>query len=367
MLTRIGTVPRTRRYMLAGLAGGALGAPLPQMLRLPRPIRLGLVGFEGHTGEVLDPLPRLPDVRLVCAASGDPEALRKFEQGKRGAGVKLYSDYRRMMDAERLDLVAVCNNNGERAAAILEAASRQLDIIAEKPLAIGRRDFERVQRAVSENRVRLGMLLPMRFDPEYQAIKQVVESGEIGEVLQIASQKSYKLGDRPAWFRTRSTYGSTILWIGIHMIDLMRWTSGREFVEAAGYQARLGFPEAGDMETVTASLFRLDNGGIAVLRMDYMRPQTAGSHGDDRLRLAGTKGVIEYMAATGVTVLSASGKPRELHTLPPASSVFLDFLNAAYNGANPALPLADIFRVNEITLAAHEAAELGRTVRIPAA
>ena len=29
-----------------------------------------------------------------------------------------YTDYRRMLDAEKLDVAAVCNDNGERAAAI---------------------------------------------------------------------------------------------------------------------------------------------------------------------------------------------------------------------------------------------------------
>ena len=39
----------------------------------------------------------------------------------------------------------------------------------------------------------------MRLSAPYLAMKQIVESGEIGEIGQIDAQKSYKLGDRPAW------------------------------------------------------------------------------------------------------------------------------------------------------------------------
>jgi hypothetical protein len=147
------------------------------------------------------------------------------------------------------------------------------------------------------------------------------------------------------------------------MIDQMRWTSGRDLVEVAGFQSRVGFPELRDMENVTGSVFRLDNGGTATLRMDYFRPETASSHGDDRLRLAGTRGVLEYMGATGVTLMTPSAPPAKIIELPPPGSVFRDYLLATYKGAAPSITEDDIWRINEITIAAHQAAETGRVLR----
>jgi hypothetical protein len=98
--------------------------------------------------------------------------------------------------------------------------------------------------------------------------------------------------------------------------------------------------------------------------MDYLRPDTAPTHGDDRMRIAGTKGVAEYMAATGVTLVTTSGKPKTITELPPRGSLFADYLKATYLGAKPTVTLADIWKINEITLAAHEAAGTGQTVRI---
>ena len=352
----------TRRALVAGAASLA-AAPAPEV-KLPRTLRLGIIGFDGHPGEIITPLPQLPQIEVVSIADANQEARARAAKNPRITSAKQYGDYRQMLDREKLDLVAVCNNNGERAEAIIACAERKLDVIAEKPLAITRASFNRVRQTVDRNGIKLGMLLPMRFDSPYMALKKVVDDGLIGEVAQIGSQKSYKTGARAAWFLNKSTYGGTILWIGIHMIDLMRFASGREFREAAGFQGHVAFPELRDMENITASLFRLDNGGVATLRMDYLRPAGATTHGDDRLRLAGTKGVVEYQAATGIVLMAGDQKPRTIDNLQPKKSVFVDFLESSYNGKPSGLSLADIYRVNEIVLAAQEAAEQGKVVKI---
>lgn len=350
----------SRRAVFGALGAAALNAG---SLRLSGKVRVAIVGLEGHPTEISKPLDELPDVEIVGVCSPDARAIERFRRGKaRLAGAKSYSDYRHMLDAEKPDVVAVCNNNGERAAAILEAAGRRMNVIAEKPLALNRTDLNRVKAAIEKNRIQLGMLLPMRYEPPYQMLKKIVDSGEIGEVILISAQKSYQLGNREEWYKHQATYGSTILWIGIHMFDLMRFTSGRDFTQASSFMGRVGFPNAGEMETTTATAFRMDNGGTATLHMDYCLPAAAPAHGDDRLRLSGTKGVAEYMAATGVTLATATQKPHRIENLPPDGSVFRDYIAAVYGGAKPTLSLHDIYRNCEVNIAAHEAAVQGKVV-----
>lgn len=341
----------TRRSLFAG-AAASLAA---QTLKLPSKIRVAIIGLDGHPGEITKPLGELPDVEVVAIAADHGMS--------RVPNAKLYSDYRRMLDVEKPDVVAVCNNNGERAAAIIEAANRKMKVIAEKPLALTRADLGRVRAAVERNGVKLGMLLPMRYEPAYLGLRDIVRSGEIGEVIQISAQKSYQLGDREEWYKHRETYGSTILWIGIHMFDLMRFTSRRDLTEASSFMGRVGFAGLGDMETTTATAFRMDNGGTATLHMDYCLPASAPSHGDDRLRLSGTKGVAEYMAATGVTLGTRTSKPHRIDTLPGEGSVFRDYIAHVYAGAPATLTVDEIYSVCEVTIAAHEAAVERRIVK----
>jgi predicted dehydrogenase len=324
-----------------------------------------MIGFDGHPEEVLRHLPRLPDMDLVAYAvdGTDPAALVSSRRNPAVQKARSFDTYQSLLANEELDLIAVCNNNGRRCGAILACAAKGLHVISEKPLALTMEDLARVKNAYAQPGLRLSMLLPMRFDPPYLALKSIVDSGEIGEVAQITGQKSYQLGSRPEWQKHRSTYGSTMLWIGIHMIDLMRHCSGREFVEVAGYQSHVAFPELAEMENVTAAVYKLDNGGVANLHMDYLRPAASSGHGDDRLRLAGTKGIAEYMESSGVTVMSDSKKPRSVSAMPEQGSVFLDFVESVYLGKPQSLSLEDIYRVNEVTIATHNAAGMHEFVK----
>lgn len=351
----------TRRAWIGGaaLAAQAAGEPI---LRLPQKVRLAIIGLEGHISEILDPMNRVPEVELV--AIQDPNLSLMDTVRAKHPSARPYSDWRELLDREKLDMVGVCGSNGPRIEIILACAQRKLHIVAEKPLAISIADLERVKRSVAENRVRLTMLISMRFEAQYRALKQIVDSGEIGEVAQIAAQKSYKLGDRPDWMLHRSTFGGTIPYIAIHMVDLMRWSSGRELVETISVQGRVGFPQLMEMENSTATIFRLDNGGTAALHMDYFRPETAATWGDDRLRLAGTRGVVEYQAATGVTLMTDKRPPHQVFALPPNGSLFLDFLDSVYNGRPLVLELRDIYRVNEIVLAARDAGDRRQMIRM---
>jgi predicted dehydrogenase len=353
--------PTRRSILIAGLAQSALA-----QVRLPRKVRLGLIGFDGHVGEILRVLPQFPDVELVAVAdaASDPVAIASNVQNKYVAAARRYATTAALLNREKLDAAAVCNNDGDRAGAIQACARERIHVIAEKPLVIDRAGLDLIYKVVNETKIRLGMLLPMRFDPPYLAMKRIVASGEIGQALQIDAQKSYQLGERPEWQKHAASYGSTILWIGIHMIDLMTSVSSRRFTEVASFQGRIGFPELRDMETVTASVFRMDNGGTATLRMDYLRPATEKEHGDDRLRIAGTRGVIEFQERTGVVLSTDREGSRTISPLPEQKSVFADFLQSTFMGTAPELTWKEIVQANEYTLAAHEAAMEHRIVKM---
>jgi predicted dehydrogenase len=355
----------SRRTLFLAAAAFAAEPAASETVRLPRRIRMALLGLEaGHVGEVTNHLARVPDVEVVALADPDP-ALRARFAAMPGAGqARAYGDYRQMLAQEKLDLVAINNNTGERTAAILACVSRGLDVLAERPLALSRPDLEKVKRSVAAKKVALGALFPMRFGAPYQAIKRVVADGSIGQVLQMTAQKSYQLRTRAPWFLKRESYGGTIGWIGIHLIDLMRWTSGREIRQVASFHTRPGLPGMGEMDAVTGSVFKLDNGGVATMNLDYLRPKQAPSHGDDRMRLIGTQGVVEYQAATGVTVITQDKPPTPIDPLPRPQSLFVDFLEATYNGKPSGLPLADVYRASEIALAAERAMAEGRVVAV---
>jgi predicted dehydrogenase len=144
---------------------------------------------------------------------------------------------------------------------------------------------------------------------------------------------------------------------------LLRFISGRDMVSTAAFQGKVGFPQTREMENTAAISYQLDNGGTADVRLDYLRPKAGGSHGDDRVRIAGTKGIVEYQG--GKVTLMTDDKPlHEVTERPNPPMLFEDFLDAVFHKREPLLTQAEIFRVTEIVIRSREAADAGRVLAI---
>ena len=106
-------------------------------------------------------------------------------------------------------------------------------------------------------------------------------------------------------------------------------------------------------------LFKLDNGGTAMTNLDYLRPETATTHGDDRLRIAGSEGVLEVTGAEGrVSLITVAEGSRDLE-LPEKVDFFADFLAELTGEGQHLISQDDAFRLTEVCLKARDAAETG--------
>jgi len=326
-------------------------------------LNVGLIGLDGHQGTILNGICEMDDVRLAAVASERPEALDPMRRSKAAdPDTHFYSDWRELLEKEKLDIAGICSINSLHAEQVEAAARRGLHICAEKPLTTSMADLERVRKAVEDAGVKISMLLTMRFMPPYACAKRLVEDGAIGEVVLATAQKSYKLGNRPEWMRNREAFGGTIPFVGIHALDLVRWVSGREFVECMAYHGNTGHPEIRDMEDNASVLLKLDNGGSATVRVDYCRPASAPTHGDDRLRLAGSTGVLEVMS--GEVTLITPGEGTTKPAMPEERNLFCDFVDSINGRAEHLISAEDVFRITEVSLKAREAADEGRLVKL---
>src|SRR5204862_2303210 len=71
------------------------------------------------------------------------------------------------------------------------------------------------------------------------------------------------------------------------------FATDRKFRRVMGRQGDVSHPEMGTMEDHCVALFELEGGATGMVHADYLRPASAPTHGDDRLRVAGTQGVVE--------------------------------------------------------------------------
>lgn len=360
-----------RREFLQAAAGLALAATaLPQTPRLipsDATLRVGLIGRDGHDEIILGSIPKLARVQWTAYAKGNPHEDTAWVQKQfPGSGqTRVYENYHEMLEKEPLDVVGVCLPYFQNAEASVAAARKGIHVLSEKPAALTLDDLARLEAEIRRSNVFYSIMLNMRSLPIFQAARQAVREGAIGEPILLSSQKSYQFGaDRPWYYKERKTYGGTIPWVGIHALDYMRWVSGQEYAQVAAFEGNKAHPQTPGCEDHAGLLLRLANGGTATCHLDFLRPGAAPTHGDDRLRIAGSEGVLEVSDVENrASVISAKGKGGNL-PLPPALDFFAMFVAALRGEGLPLVSMEDAFAMTRLCLRARDAADTGTWVKL---
>ena len=333
--------------------------------------KLGFIGLKGHESVVLRGAAELNKatpgaIEIVAVADDVPEELAKFMKSPQLQGAQPYADWRHLLEHAMLDVVCLSDANDLHTEQIIECAKRNIDIVTEKPLALSLEDLARVKATLAKSKSRLTMLLTMRHEEKYAEVRRIVHAGIIGDVGQVTVQKSYRLEKRPTWFKQAKRLGGIIPYIGIHPVDLIRWTTGLDLKTVAAVQGRAGdFPELGEGDNHASLLAELHNGASATIRLDYLRPSTTATHGDDCLRIAGGRGIIETRGDLATISLMTKDKEPQKIQFGNSTNLFVEFLAAIGTGRKLPITTEDCIRATEIVLLARQAAKEGTVVKIP--
>jgi len=229
-----------------------------------------------------------------------------------------------------------------------------LHVYSEKPLATTFEDLALMENVWAASGKALGGMFNYRFFPWFMAMESAVEAGEIGTLRQIHAQKSYRMGVRPEFYKKRETFGGLIPWVAIHAIQWVTTFAGScEWVSASHSTAENR--GNGEMECTSAVLMGMENGVIATVTADFFRPTGSARHDDDRLRLTGTRGMIEVI--DGEVYLENEAHKRRL-PLPPMKNAFLEFA-ASIGTPRQADFLKEAVCNTRISLIARESADNG--------
>ena len=320
-------------------------------------MQLAFIGGHGH--HYLRALLRRPDLELQVAVASDgfdaPAARQfweKFAETEQNAPL-WFDSPQQMFDEFAPDVVsigAVYAHNGTLAAQALE---RDVAVVCDKPIAASWEQLERLRELTNGNARVLLTEFPFRCQREFRAARGAVQSGQIGEVVLASAQKSYCFGtSRPAWYARHEDYPGTLFWVASHGVDAIHFCGGVPFAGALSVGGNLSRPEYGAMEDHVVALFDLKNGGHAVLHADFLRPTGAPSHGDDRLRIAGTLGVVEVRG--GRCLLISENGESDITDSVEVRPIEAEFL-AAIRGEDSVYSTAESLLIAEVLLHAHDA------------
>ena len=319
---------------------------------------LVLIGSTGHLGYVLDGLDELEDVRVLGVTAGSPdEQVDDVLETIR----ERYPDATTFADPDAAlaagpDLAVVACHFGDLARWSRTALERDVHVYTEKPVATTLEDLAAVENAHKRSGGELSAMFGYRYDDAFYTAWRQVDEGAIGDVRLLFAQKSYKLGERPAFYRSRDRHGGLIPWVGIHAIDWLHWFADREVQSIGAAHSRRANRDHGDLEVTAVTNVTFEEEVLATATMDYLRPEAAPNHGDDRLRVVGTDGVIEVREGSA-WVLNADTDGTEPVALTSAGNPFADVVESIRTGTTPRVTAADAFQATETALRAREAAD----------
>lgn len=145
-------------------------------------------------------------------------------------GCEAYSDYERMLDSKEVDVVCICTPSGLHASQGILAARAGKHVVVEKPMALTLADADALERACSEMRVKLTVVLQNRYNAPMRRLREAVEAGKMGRLLlgtvtvRWYRPQEYYSGDN--WHGTWSMDGGALMNQSIHHIDALQWMMG---------------------------------------------------------------------------------------------------------------------------------------------
>jgi len=103
-------------------------------------------------------------------------------------------------------------------------------VLCEKPLAPNAEDARTIVNACKKSRVGLGTAFPCRYSPPLMAVKQMIAAGQYGNIYAAACTNN---GQFPGgWFaQMKLAGGGATMDHTVHVADVMRWITGKEFTK----------------------------------------------------------------------------------------------------------------------------------------
>jgi predicted dehydrogenase len=194
-------------------------------------VRLGIIGVGNmgsvHAQSILDR--KIPRLELTAVCDQNAAKLARFPV------IPGFTDHRQLLESGLVDAVLVATPHFSHTRIGAEVLAAGLHVLIEKPLSVHKADCQRLLSAYEQrpkpNQV-FAEMFNQRSDPRYQKLRQLIKTGELGEIRRI----NWIITD---WFRTEAYYASggwRATWAGEgggvlmnqcpHQLDLMQWLFG---------------------------------------------------------------------------------------------------------------------------------------------
>ncbi len=267
-------------------------------------VRLGIIGVGQQggfytallTGKQVNPqgMPmgdiKFDQLEVGAFCDNDPKKVEKLKE--LFPNIPVYEDYIEMLDSKNVDAVVTTVPHYLHPVIGVEAMKRDIHVLLEKPAGVYTKQVEEViAMANSKPNLTFGVFFNQRMNPLYRKLKEIIDSGEIGEIR----RTNWIITN---WYRPQAYYnmsswratwggegGGVLVNQAPHQIDLLQWMCGMPTKVYS--KCRYGFRRDIVVEDEVTAMLEYENGATGVFVTC-----THDLLGTDRLEILGDKGKI---------------------------------------------------------------------------
>ena len=187
-----------------------------------RKLKVGIIGTgwiaESHVESYLD----MDDVEIVAMADLIPGKAEKFAARYGVENVRFYPSHKELIDNEQLDAVSVCTYNMTHAECTIYALEHGVNVLLEKPMCVTTEEAVEIMRAEKNSGKILSIGFQPRLDENMKMVKQIVQSGVLGDIYYIQTGGGRRRGIPNSTFIEQKTAGIGAMGdIGCYSLDMV--------------------------------------------------------------------------------------------------------------------------------------------------
>lgn len=256
-------------------------------------VRIGIIGLgnmgKGHLSYLLEG--KVSGIELTAVADTN-ESARQWAEQHLPQHVIIYDQPQKLIETSVVDGVIVCTPHFSHAELAIACFKHNKHVLIEKPAGVYTKQVREMNEAAACSNVVFSIMYNQRTNPLYQKLKDLVDSGELGEIRRTnwiitdwyRSQYYYDSGSwRATW---KGEGGGVLLNQAPHQLDLWQWTVSLmpKRVRAFCY---FGKARNIEVENDVTAFVEYDNGGTGVFITT-----TIEAPGTNRYEVVGTKGKV---------------------------------------------------------------------------
>ena len=220
-------------------------------------LRWGLIGTGGIARTFARDLARTSGQTVAAVGS---RSLEKAEEFTNQFGGTPFGSYEELVTSD-IDAVYVATPHPMHAPNTILALKHGKPVLCEKPFAVNARESAAMITAARENNLLLVEAMWSRFLPHYRKVRELVNQGDIGEIISISADHGQNL-PLPKYYRLHAPElaGGALLDLGIYPISFAYYLLGKP----QSVVAKAEFTPTG-VDSQTSMIFRYESGAHANL------------------------------------------------------------------------------------------------------